>query len=243
MKPRAALILAILAIVMITYAVIRIDDRCGYSDGTPWNADPTTAILIDDDGHPEGMRRLMTICDTLGIRCCFAIITDETENFEFYDSCRRAGHTLLSHSLHHATYADPYREEFSQRLLEEDLDSARKTIAHLGGRTDALVYPGNCGKDTRSRHSAQKYHRLCFAGTFLPFDYFFAPRTHRIPRYFLDGTSGFESFQRHVEGCQRRNFPIVLGIHSYDQRAWDSAYVAKCLTHLMEEGYNLNAKW
>ena len=232
-----------LFIILLIYAADRIDDRCGYSDGAVWQTRQATAVLIDDDGHPEGMKRLMAVCDALGLKCCFAIIADETENFEFYDSCRRAGYTLLSHSLHHAVYADPYREEFSELLLSEDLDSAQQTIKRLGGRTDVLVYPGNCGKDRRSRKCAQKRHRLCFGGNFLPTDYFFAPRTHRIPRYFLDETVGYESFQRHVQGCQLRDLPIVLGIHSYDERAWDSTYVAKCLKYLMEEGYRIGGKW
>jgi len=225
---------------MAAYAAYRVDRRCGYIGDELWPTDPATAIVIDDDGHPDGMRRMMALAKALGIRCCFAIIADEKANFQFYDSCRQEGYALLSHSLHHAEYANPYSPKFDGRLMDQDLAEAKRDLSAIGAATDALVYPGNCGKDYTSRRIARKHHRLCFSGNFLKTDYLLWPRAHRIPRFFIDGTDGFDKFKHHADLCRRRGLPIVVGTHSSGSDDWNEPQVRRCLTYLIELGYKFS---
>jgi len=228
------IVLVIALVLLLLYAVSRIDDRCAIFSGDAWDAGSETVMLIDDDGRPEGMRRLMRVCDRVGAKCYFAVIADRRYNYAFYDSCRRAGYRIVSHSLHHQRYSDPYSSDYDEMKFSGDIDSAKLLLSAIGADSSMFVAPFDCGKTRDSRRIITDRYPLCVAGDFLPIDYYMAPRRCRIPRYWLAKSKGVDDFCRHVDKCRRYNRPIILGVHSYDDCEWDSLYMEKCLKYLMK---------
>lgn len=227
------IIFFVLAVILLAYVGYRIEKRCGYIAGERWDAPSDTFLWIDDDGHPDGMRRAMAICDKYNIRCIFAIVgRDIAVNKAFYDSCQRAGYTLVSHSYAHSKSLNPDNESYSVDSLTIDMARANRAFASLAVDNSIYVYPGNCGKDFASRAVVASQYKYCFGGKFLPTDYLIYPRRQYIPRYSFNKHIPIADFKAHVDRCRKNGIPIVIGSHSYDDNEWDDGYVSECIEYL-----------
>lgn len=236
MKKLCIIILALVAL-LVVLACYRVGNRCGYIIGERWDVPSDTFIWIDDDGHPDGMCRVMSLCNKYNIRCTFAIVGKEiAANKAFYDSCRMAGHKLVSHSYAHSKSLNPDNELYSPDSLLIDMAMSKKAFASLSTDNEIYVYPGNCGKDFTSRSIAASQYKYCFGGRFLPIDYLIYPRRHYIPRYSLNKHTPIADFKAHVDRCRKMGIPIVISTHSYNDDEWEDDYISECLSYLLKVG-------
>lgn len=221
-------------VAIVIFAIgYRIEKRCGYLTYERWDAPASTFLWIDDDGHPDGMRRAIALCHKYNIRCTFAIVGKEIDaNRSFYDSCQRAGFPIVSHSFSHSKSLNPDNKDYSPDSLSADIEKGRKAFASLSVDNAIYVYPGNCGKDFASRKIASSQYKYCFGGKFLPTDYIIYPRRHYIPRYFLNKHIPLSEFKAHVDRCLTMGIPIVIGSHSYNDDEWSDSYVSACLEYI-----------
>jgi len=227
-KKVLAILLLIISISTI-YALYRLDRRCGYITDEKWKIKSDTVIIIDDDGDPKGMRRMIKLCNELNIKCLFAVIGDRKEYYDFYDSCRAEGFRIVSHSYSHSKKLDPYEDAYDTNVLRRDILTAKKSLSKITTDDSIFVAPRNCGKDYSSREILGEEHKICFVGSFLPTDYFIYPRTHCIPRYFLGKNTPMPDFIKHIKICRKYKKPIVLALHSYNDNEWDYDYMKDCI--------------
>lgn len=118
----------------------------------PYSPVKKILTLIDDDGSSKtGMSELKTVCDELGVKCTFAVMTrlfeESSTILPFLKDLQADGFHICSHSHSHSNWykdANDGSTMFTMEEVEKDLIKSLELLKINGFLdSDMLVYPGS----------------------------------------------------------------------------------------------------
>ena len=206
-------------------------------------------VWIDDDGEPNGLAKVNTICQAKNIRCTMAVVTNrfseafgQQTRLDVYKNYQSMGYDIVSHSHTHGTYWYSDNPAYNINSIREDVVNTYKAMIENGFTAKCLVYPGAGGYDSPARREVSQYFQFAFvAGYNLPTTPCKGNRYY-IDRFFMQAQSdpNKTSFIAYVNACENSGRMPILASHSAVESwntEWDDTYMAECIQYMIDEGY------
>lgn len=207
------------------------------------NTNPKKILTwVDDDTPENGIATVKTICDTLGVKCTFATITQGWTDAlrEMLHRYQKEGFHITSHTESHGRwYKDmPEGKMFTANEMETDLLTSLEKMRSEGFiDCDMLVYPGSAiGRtDVNTMGIVKKWCRCgVLAGGTTWSKY--GQGKYKINRTFISKSNGAAYYTNLLDSMTDEGW-VVFGTHSGSTADFDADMMNEILSYALANGW------
>lgn len=208
------------------------------------NTEPKKILTwVDDDTLSNGIESVKTICDSLGIKCTFATITQNWNEslIEKLHQFQKEGFHITCHTENHGRWYKDMDDGimFNAQEMETDLLISLEKMRNEGFvDSDMLVYPGGSpGRtDVNTIGIVKKWCRCgVLAGGTTWGKY--GQGKYKINRTFVNKSSYDSSYYKNLLDSVSDESWVVLGSHSGSTNEFDSNMMTEILSYALEKGW------
>ena len=200
---------------------------------------------VDDDTHATGIANAKAVCDSLGIKCTFATITNDwTETLlNTLHQYQKEGFHIACHSESHGRwYKDmPEGNVFNSQELEEDLLASLEKMRVEGFLDyDLFIYPGSSvgRSDVDTIGIVKKWCRCGVAAGGTTWNKYGKGR-YKINRTFVSKSSYDVSYYKGLLDSVEDESWVVLGTHSGSASEFDADMMVEILSYALANGWKI----
>ena len=197
--------------------------------------------IDDDTSSVSAIESVMTICETLGIRCTFATITHNWTSAIITKllAAQDAGYHIASHGhSSHATWRDA-----DILTLDGDLSLSIRELQQAGFLdADMLVYPGGTNARQGLQDIVAKWCRCAVKDYSSNYWTGYGEGRYQINRKFIDKSSHSSvSYYTNLLGALSEDSApwYVYGTHSSHSSEFDADLVSDVLSYALQDGWTI----
>ena len=207
------------------------------------NTNPKKILTwVDDDTPENGIATVKTICDTLGVKCTFATITQgwTDELLEMLHRYQKEGFHITSHTESHGRwYKDmPEGKIFTANEMEADLLTSLEKMRLEGFiDCDMLVYPGSAiGRtDVNTMGIVKKWCRCGVVAGGTTWSKY-GQGKYKINRTFISKSNGAAYYTNLLDSMTDEGW-VVFGTHSGSTTDFDADMMNEILSYALANGW------